>query len=288
MKRILTLPFRWLLKVAIKAIFNYKQNTVILNNIDHTAREHAIKLLDKFTPYAEVGHYPPVRVKLKDGKLSGPDFPVVIGFNHPSLGEIPRLVSYCFKYYPEKKIFFPVAWHWYEILVSVADGLSRLGIIMTPLITPHVMAKMEKKYRKSPEKLQELNILRNQLQFRYLKMCKQMAEMDNIILVAPSAKRQRTIFPDEASFHGEKPLPKVMHLMAKVTGSRAYFLPVCVIPPNHFFRTINFFRPYTLMPAEYFTPDLVKDHYEARDFDFNFMTRLLMYPAQDLWYPREN
>ncbi len=112
-----------------------------------------------------------------------------------------------------------------------------------------------------------------------------MSAENNVILVAPSAKRQATIFPDEETFHGQKELPKVMQLIAKVTASRAYFLPICVVPPKHYSRAINLFKTYGLMLAEYFSPELVSEHCKAKDFDFNFYTRLLMNEARDFWYP---
>ncbi|MDO4986694.1 MAG: hypothetical protein Q4E46_00035 [Candidatus Saccharibacteria bacterium] len=283
----LLLPIHSLVGLTLRLIFNYKEETKIFNNIDMSARNHARELLEKFTPYTEEGNYPPARIRLASGQLSGPDFPVVIGFNHPSLGEIARLAVYCFKYYPEKQIFFPVTLPWYEMLAPFSSKLRRLGITMTPLITPHAAATLEKSQRKHPDNLKYIANLRNRFQFRYLNLCKKMAAENNVILVAPSAKRQATIFPDEETFHGKKKLPKVMELMGKI-APQAYFLPICVIPPNHYLRTVNLFRSYILMPAEHFTPEQVKEYCKTKDFDFNFYTRLLMHSAQSFWYPREN
>ena len=68
---------------------------------------------------------------------------LVIGFNHPSLGEIARILTMKIDIMGDKPMYFPVNLPWYEALAPNFDRIKRLGIIITPTITPSTWKKMD-------------------------------------------------------------------------------------------------------------------------------------------------
>ena len=116
------LPIRWLVKFALWIIFRKAKTSA-------DARKRAVELLDKFTPYQVHG------ISLKTSQTNQP--PTIIGFNHPSLGEIARLISLCFRIFPERPLIFPVTLPWFEMFAPFKHRFDGLGMTITPIITPH-------------------------------------------------------------------------------------------------------------------------------------------------------
>ena len=77
---------------------------------------------------------------------------VVIGFNHPSLGEIFRLLYRGLRAFPDREFLFPVNIPWYETITPAIPYLKKAGITVTPIITPKTESKLLKMFEGNEEK----------------------------------------------------------------------------------------------------------------------------------------
>lgn len=173
---------------------------------------------------------------------------IIVGFNHPSLGEILRLVDFSVKFYPESPMIFPVNLPWYEALCPIIDQLREAGVYLTPIVTPTTLRKV---FRVNPDADTEvINGIRGMFEAEYVRLCREMSRI-GVILVAPSATRQRTVFQSEAAAKGEARItPQTMSMIAAMIGRRkdaeCTFVPVSIKPPKNFNRSLNLFRHYEL------------------------------------------
>lgn len=242
---------------------------------DKRARAALIRLLNFTSPY-EVERGIPIT-----------DRGLVIGFNHPSLGEVLRLIAICLNYYPDKSYLFPVNLAWYEALAPVADQLEHLGIYITPMITPATVTKINKL---APEYKAEVDGFVTKFSAVYMDLCCEFIERKQIVLVAPSATRQATVFKSHDEMDGIAPINPAMSILAfclgrdKSIGDDDYrFMPVAVVPPKNFGRGLNLFKQYQLMPLQFFTPEFAYDYCrkryganKGRMFEHLFLTRIAM------------
>lgn len=205
------------------------------------------------------------------GKLPYSDDTIVIGFNHPSLGEVCRLTYLGFQNYPDREFLFPVNLPWYESMVPVIPQLKRLGIRITPMITPATEAKLKVRFAGDDDKLKDVQLLKMMFDHKYIKEVKAVCENNGVIFVAPSATRQKEII--------RNPLNPSMTVLAHLVhkgGRKALFIPVAVFAPKHGNRELNLFRSYYIEPCEAFDSDQVKALTEGRDreFDYAFLKRI--------------
>lgn len=205
------------------------------------------------------------------GKLPKSDDTIVIGFNHPSLGEVCRLTYLGFQNYTDREFLFPVNLPWYESMVPVIPQLKRLGIRITPMITPATEAKLKVRFAGDDDKLKDVQLLKMMFDHKYIKEVKAVCENNGIIFVAPSATRQKEII--------RNPLNPSMTVLAHLVhkGERkALFIPVAVFAPKHGNRELNLFRSYYIEPCETFDSEQVKALTEGRDreFDYAFLKRI--------------
>ena len=84
------------------------------NNAKHveSARKKLVNMLSKLTP----GDYANIPKDSDNG--------LVIGFNHPSLGEIARILTMKIDVMGDKPMYFPVNLPWYEALASNFDKIK--------------------------------------------------------------------------------------------------------------------------------------------------------------------
>lgn len=199
------------------------------------------------------------------------DDTVVIGFNHPSLGEVCRLLHIGFDSYSDKQFLFPVNLPWYESMVSVIPQLKRMGIRITPMMTPATEAKLSARFADDPEKLAEIEYLQMIFDRKYIREIKDITEQKGAIFVAPSATRQKEIIGD----YVHPSMTVLAHLVHK-RENNAVFLPVAVISPVLGSRELNLFRFYRFIPCDPFYSDEVKRLTAGRDreFDFTFLKRI--------------
>ena len=232
---------------------------ICLKKADKGLRQRAASIVRLFAP---------VRL-LK--KLPKHDDAVVIGFNHPSLGEVCRFLYLGFRYYPDKEFLFPVNLPWYESVAKAIPLMNRLGIRVTPMITPATEAKLMAKAAGNEEKIRDIQRIKMIFDRQYIREVKEIAAKKGILFIAPSATRQKEII-------GANVYPTMTaaaHLMLKSSDS-ALFIPVTVFAPKHGNRELNLLRYYSLEPCSAFTAEEVKLLTGGRDraFDYAFLQRI--------------
>ena len=206
-----------------------------------------------------------------NGSLPQCDETVVVGFNHPSLGEVCRLLYIGMENYPDREFLFPVNLPWYESIVGIIPELKRLGINITPMMTPATEAKLNARFEGDQEKLDDIEFLRMVFDRRYIREIKSISQKKGVIFVAPSATRQKEIIGD----YVHPSMTVVAHLVLK-GGRRATFVPVAVISPVLANRELNLFRRYRFIPCDTFSSEEVSELTAGRDraFDFTFLRRI--------------
>ena len=205
------------------------------------------------------------------GKFPTSKDTIVIGFNHPSLGEVCRLLYLGFQRYPDRPFLFPVNLPWYEAIVPVIPQLHRLGIRISPMLTPATEAKLNQKFAGNEAKLKEVQYLKMVFDRRYVREVKAISEEAGIIFVAPSATRQKEIISDPVH-----PSMTVLAHMVHKGGKRSLFIPVAVFAPVHGNRELNLFRSYYIEPCKPFRTEEVLDLASGRnrEFDYAFLKRI--------------
>ena len=206
-----------------------------------------------------------------EGALPESEDTVVIGFNHPSLGEVCRLLPIGFDRYPDREFLFPVNLPWYESMVGVIPQLKQLGIHMTPMLTPATEQKLKSKFDEDESKMSDIQFLKMVFDRRYIKELKSISDRKGVIFIAPSATRQSEIIGD----YVHPSMTVVAHIVLK-GGKKALFAPVAVIPPKNADRELNLFRSYRFIPCESFSSEEVSVLTAGRDreFDFSFLKRI--------------
>lgn len=218
---------------------------------------------------------------------------VVIGFNHPSLGEILRILMMKIDIMGDKPMLFPVNLPWYESIAKDYDDLKKIGIIITPTITPSTWKKLniaeDNKFFESATKIKK--------DFRniYTDLSNKTVKEGGAIFVAPSATRQATVFKTKAVYDKKEDIIPTMSVLAiKLYADkdmRCNFMPLAVIPPKNYKRGLNFFKKYELVPGEMMTPDYIRKTYfkeknpkRLDGFDYDFHERIAKKLPKEFWY----
>ena len=205
---------------------------------------------------------------------------VVIGFNHPSLGEIFRLLYRGFRAFPDRDFLFPVNIPWYETITPVIPLLRKAGITVTPIITPKTESKLVKMFEGDEAKLQNVEHFKIAFERRYMTEVKECADKKGIIVVAPSATRQADVFVDDIARRGEGHIHPTMTLIAhricRAPDADVVFLPVTIFEPVFNDRRFNLFKNYNIYPCEPFEAaeacELSSGH--SRELDYRFLKRI--------------
>lgn len=236
------------------------------------ARKKLVKDLSKITPGSYKG-FP------KDSENG-----LVVGFNHPSLGEIARILTMKMDIMGDKPMLFPVNLPWYEALAPDFDKIKMLGIIIVPTITPSTWGKMN---LKKGTKLYEVgNRLKKEFRDLYTDESHAVVKNGGVIFVAPSATRQAKVFKTPEVYRHEEPVIPTMSMLAlrllRDPEMNCDFLPMAVLPPAKYKRGLNFWKKYQLIPGEVMTADYIRkkyfDHGKAPErldgFDYEFHERI--------------
>ncbi len=245
------------------------------------ARQRLVKILSWLTP----GTYEGMPRDQKQG--------LVVGYNHPSLGEIARIMLMKIDIMGDKPMYFPVNLPWYETLAPNYDRIKRLGIIITPTITPSTWKKLgleaDSPAGKSAERL------KRDFRHIYTDLSHQAIREGGVLFVAPSATRQRTVFKSRAAYEKKEEVGHAMSMLAiklyddpKVDCD---FLPMGVLPPEGFKKGFNFFKEYKLIPGEVMTAKEIRKRYfksehpkKLDNFDWDFHERLAKTLPKEFWY----
>ncbi len=248
---------------------------------NQAARKKLVKILSKITP----GDY---RSMPKDSENG-----LVIGFNHPSLGEIARILTMKIDIMGDKPMYFPVNLPWYEALAPNFDRIKRLGIIITPTITPSTWKKMN---LKEGTKLHEAGSrLKHDFRNIYTDLSNMAMKNGGVIFVAPSATRQATVFKTEEVYRKEEPIIPTMSMLALKLYSdpeiNCDFLPMAVLPPKGYKRGLNFNKKYKLIPGEKMTAaETRKKYFKTKNperlegFDWDFHQKIADKLPKEFWY----
>ena len=189
------------------------------------------------------------------GNLSQVDGGIILGFNHPTLGEIIRIIALCLDKYPDRDYLFPVNIAWYEALAPIADRMERFGLHIVPTITPPTRAKIADIVDDYTMEL--VDKISREFNTNYISSCSWMSRKGAVIAVAPSATRQPTVFKTNAMFVGEEEInPPTMTYLAMSLGHNKTtdyaFQAIAVAPPRKAKRGLNLFKNYDLFSAATF------------------------------------
>ena len=205
---------------------------------------------------------------------------IVAGFNHPSLGEIFRLLYLGFEAWPDRHFMFPVNLPWYESLTPAIPKLQLLGVEIMPMITPSTERKLKEQFKDDPEKLETVQSLKVLFERRYMRHARAGADNKSALFVAPSATRQASVFESEEAARGEGHIHPTMtilaHMMLKGGSKELLFLPITVFEPEKNNRKLNLFKKYVISPCKAFrTEEIVSLSSDGgRGLDYEFLKRI--------------
>lgn len=209
---------------------------------------------------------------------------VVMGFNHPSLGEIARFVYVHLTYYDDRYSLFPVNLPWYEALAPRAKILSQLDIVLVPILTPSTLKKISKNVSKS--ELTYLQNLASALNNHYTRAVMELAQNEKcVIWVAPTATRQATVFRNEDELNNMvriEPQTITLLMTSLCRLDKSYELvPVGVAPSKKCGRGLNLLKKYKLNFASSLPNDSVEryrttrsENCRGRELEFKFREQL--------------
>ena len=253
------------------------------NNEKHikAARKKLVKVLSKLTP----GDYTGMPTDTKNG--------LVVGFNHPSLGEIARILMMKIDIMGESLMYFPVNLPWYEALAPNYDRIRQIGIVITPTITPATWKKLNLK--EGTELYEVGKRLKRDFRYIYTNISHDGLREGGVVFVAPSATRQATVFKNEETYDKEEEIIPTMSMLAlKLYNDpemKCDFLPMAVLPPENYKRGLNFYKKYTLIPGKKMTAAEIRKKYfttknpkRLEGFDYEFHKRIAEKLPKAFWY----
>ncbi len=245
------------------------------------ARKRLVKILSKIAP-GDYADFP------KDNKNG-----MVVGFNHPSLAEIVRIISMKIDLMGDKPMLFPVNLPWYETLSANYDKIFELGIIITPTITPSTWAKIGLK--EDDERFEPASRIKHDFRNIYTNLSHEIIKKGGVIFVAPSATRQATVFKNKAVYDKKESIIPTMSILAlellKDPDTKCDFLPMAVLPPKKYKKGLNFFKKYRLIPGEIMPADDIRKKYfktknpsRLEGFDYDFHAKIAEKLPKEFWY----
>ena len=245
------------------------------------ARRKLVKVLSKITP----GEYKGLPKDSSNG--------LVIGFNHPSLGEIARILSMKIDVMGDKPMYFPVNLPWYESLAPNFERIKRLGIIITPTITPSTWKKMNLEEGTFEYKVAER--LKHEFREIYTNLSHDAVRNGGVIFVAPSATRQTTVFKTKDAYDGKEEIIPTMSMLAVKLYSdpdvKCDFLPLAILPPKGYKRGLNFFKKYKIIAGDKITAADIRSKYfktknpkRLEGFDYDFHKAIAKMLPKEFWY----
>lgn len=274
-------PVGKICNAAIKYFFNTTGPKDDLKKHNENAKKKLVKVLTKITP----GSYKGVPKDNENG--------LVVGFNHPSLGEIARILTMKIDIMGDKPMYFPVNLPWYEALAPNYDMICRFGIIITPTITPSTWKKMN---LKEGSALYEAgNRIKREFRDIYTQLSHDGLKKGGVVFVAPSATRQTTVFKTEEVYKKEEDVIPTMSMLAvKLYADpemNCDFLPLAVLPPKGYKKGLNFGKKYRLIPGDVMTAaDIRKKYFKTKNverlegFDWDFHQKIAEKLPKEYWY----
>jgi hypothetical protein len=182
---------------------------------------------------------------------------------------------------------------WYEALAPNFDRIKRLGIVITPTITPSTWKKMGLK--EGTPKYEAGSRLKKEFRDIYTNLSHEAARNGGVIFVAPSATRQTTVFKTEEVYKKEEPIIPTMSMLALKLYSdpkiKCDFLPMAVLPPKGYKKGLNFGKKYKLIPGEKMVATEIRKKYfktknpeRLEGLDWDFHQRIADKLPREFWY----
>ena len=248
---------------------------------DLKAQKKLVKVLSKVAP----GDYKDLPKVGENG--------LVVGFNHPSLGEIGRIMMMKVDKMGDKLTCFPVNLPWYEALAPNYERIKRLGFIITPTITPTTWKKMDLK--EGTALYEAGNRIKHEFRDLYTDLSRQLVKDGGVIFVAPSATRQAKVFKTKDVFDKKEEIIPTMAMLAlklyEDPEIKCDFLPLAILPPKDYKRGLNMRKDYKLIPGEPMTADYIRKTYfktknpeSLEGFDYDFHMRIAEKLPKEFWY----
>ena len=248
---------------------------------DHAAQRKLVRTLSRLAP----GSYDGVPKDLEHG--------LVVGFNHPSLGEIGRIMTMKIDLMGDRLTCFPVNLPWYEALAPNYDRIKRLGFIITPTITPATWKKMDLK--EGSVLYEEGSRLKREFRDLYTNLSHDILKNGGVVFVAPSATRQATVFKNEEEYEKKEDIIPTMSMLAVKLYSdpemNCDFLPLAIEPPKDYKRGLNFYKKYRLRGGEMMTAKYIRKKYfkdgnpeRLEGFDYEFLNRIAEKLPKKYWF----
>ncbi len=201
------------------------------NNSFEAQRKSLRKLLQKYTPV----RFDNASEKPSNYKYDGGS---VLAFNHPSLGDIPRLILFSMQDTPDRRIRFAINLAWYEALNPIKGFLDNVGIDLSPIITPKLKEEIIERH---PEFKDELSSIEKKLIMNYGADVVKSLNNHEVVIVAPTATRKQKIFDNSNQCRGiEKYSIDALSFIAKYCTNKkrisgtindSAIIPLCVMPP---------------------------------------------------------
>ena len=245
------------------------------------ARKKLLKIFAKIAP----GNYGNIPNNSDNG--------MVIGFNHPSLGEIVRILAMKIDAMGDKPVLFPVNLPWYEALAPNYARIKQFGIIITPTITPSTWKKIN--LEEGSELYEAGKRIKRAFRDIYTEISHETIANGGVIFVAPSATRQATVFKSKVAYDNREEITPTMSMLALKLYSdpkmNCDFLPLAILPPENYKRGLNLFKKYTLIPGEVMTAKEIREKYfREKDpkrldgFDHDFLMKIAEKLPEKFWY----
>lgn len=247
------------------------------------AQKKLVRVLSRITP----GEY--------EGFTEGSKNGLVVGFNHPSLGEIARILTMKIDKMGSRTMLFPVNLPWYEALCKYYDKIKLLGIVITPTITPSTWNKLG--FKEGTSLHDNATRIKHEFREAYTRESHDIIKNGGVIFVAPSATRQAKVFKTPAVYRKEEDIIPTMAVLAlrllKDPETNCDFLPMGVLPPKKHGRGLNLYKKYKLISGEMMTADEIRAKYFNKDgsaperlegFDWDFHKRIADTLPKEFWY----
>lgn len=275
------IPVGKICNTVVNYLFRGSHKFLTAEEQDKKVRQNLLKTFGKLTP-STYKNLPPLHGK-----------GLVVGFNHPSLGEIPRLIAMKIATMEDSLICFPVNLPWYEALAPNYNHLYRLGIVITPTITPSTWRKIGLK--EGSKLYEDGQRLKKDFKNIYTKLSSEIIQSGGVIFVAPSATRQATVFQTEEAYNGTEDIIPTMSVLAikLLSNPKATcdFLPLSVLPPQGYSRGLNLGKKYQLIPGNPMSAQEIRQKYfttknpkHLEGFDHEFHQRIAANLPRDFWY----
>ena len=244
------------------------------------ARKKMVKMLKRVAP----GDY--------DGFPKDSKHGMVVAFNHPSLGEILRILMMKMDVMGSRPMLFPVNLPWYEALAKNYERIKGLGIIITPTITPTTWGKM--KLKKGTLEHEAGARLKREFLELYTRLSVEALKKGGVIFVAPSATRQAAVFASKKVYEREEPIiPTISMLICEIFKDpemECDLLPMAILPPEGYKRGLNILKKYALLPGEMIAAEEIrKKYYKKRaerlpELDYEVHRRIAEKLPREMWY----